>query len=88
MEGLELLKLMKDMVPRTRKVIVTGFPSMQNAINALNKNAYAYLIKPVNPEKLLTTIKEQLRQQESERFFSEQKVVEYIQSRVKELDAE
>jgi ATP-dependent Lon protease len=88
MEGLELLKLMKDMVPRTRKVIVTGFPSMQNAINALNKNADAYLIKPVNPEKLLTTIKEQLRQQESERFFSEQKVVEYIQSRVKELDAE
>jgi DNA-binding NtrC family response regulator len=86
--GIELLRLMKDTVPRVRKIIVTGFPSMQNAINAVNNNADAYLTKPVNPEKLLKTINEQLRQQKNERSFSEQKVVEYIQSRVKELNAE
>jgi DNA-binding NtrC family response regulator len=85
MEGVELLKLMKPAVPRTRKIMVTGYPSTQNAIEALNKNADAYLIKPVDIEKLLTTIKEQLKLQEEEKKFSEQKVAEFIESRVKEI---
>jgi len=46
MEGVELLTKMKEMVPKTRKIMVTGYPSMQNAIAALNKNADAYVIKP------------------------------------------
>jgi DNA-binding NtrC family response regulator len=85
MDGVELLKLMKDTVPRIRKIMVTGYPSMQNTIDALNKNADAYLVKPVDLEKLLTTVKEQLQLQENERKFSEQKVAEFIESRVKEL---
>ncbi len=85
MEGVELLKLMKDTVPRTRKIMVTGYPSMQNAIGALNKNADVYLLKPVDIEKLLNTVREQLKAQENERKFSEQKVAEFIESRVKEL---
>ena len=88
MEGVELLKLMKDATPRTRKIMVTGYPSMQNAITALNKNADAYLIKPVNVEKLLSTVKEQLQLQEEERQFSEQKVAEFIETRVKELSVD
>jgi DNA-binding NtrC family response regulator len=85
MEGVKLLKLMKDTVPRTRKIMVTGYPSMQNAIEALNKNADAFLTKPVNVEELLITVKEQLRLQEDDRIFSEQKVAEFIETRVKEL---
>ena len=81
MEGVELLKLMKDTVPRTRKIMVTGYPSMQNAIAALNKSADAYLIKPVNIEKLLNIVKEQLQTQESERECSEQKIAEFIEAR-------
>lgn len=84
-EGVELLKLLKDGVPRTRKIMVTGYPSLQNAISALNKNADAYLLKPVDVEKLLNTVKQQLEAQENERQFSEQKVAEFIESRVKEL---
>ena|SRR5665648_135370 len=48
MEGIELLKLLKDGIPKTRKIMVTGYPSMQNAISAVNKNADAYLLKPVD----------------------------------------
>ena len=88
MEGIELLKLMADGVPRTRKIMVTGYPSMQNAIGALKKNADAYLLKPVDVEKLLNTVKMQLQAQENERRFSEQKVAEFIETRVKELSAE
>ncbi|MGD0451657.1 MAG: response regulator [Candidatus Bathyarchaeia archaeon] len=85
MEGVELLKLIKDNVPKTRKIMVTGYPSMQNAISALNKNADAYLVKPVDIEKLLNMVKEQLRLQEEEKNFSEQKVAEFIETRVKEI---
>lgn len=87
MEGVELLKLLKDGIPRTRKIMVTGYPSMQNAISALNKNADAYLLKPVDVEKLLATVKQQLIDQENELKFSEQKVAEFIESRVKEVTA-
>jgi len=85
MEGVELLKLIKDTVPRTRKIMVTGYPSMQNAIAALNKSADAYLVKPIDIENLLNTVKEQLQLQENEKEFSEQKVAEFIETRVKEL---
>jgi DNA-binding NtrC family response regulator len=82
-EGVELLKLIKDNVPKTRKIMVTGYPSMQNAISALNKNADAYLIKPVGVEKLLSIVKEQLRLQKEEKKFTEQKVAEFIETRTK-----
>jgi DNA-binding NtrC family response regulator len=85
MEGIELLKSMKESIPRTRKIMVTGYPSMQNAIGALNKNADAYLVKPVDVEKLLETVKEQLRLQEEEKKFNEQKVADFIESRFKEI---
>ena len=85
MEGVELLKLIRDDVPRTRKIMVTGYPSMQNAIAALNKNADAYLIKPVEIDSLLTTVKNQIMLQEDERAFSEEKVAEFIESRAKEI---
>jgi DNA-binding NtrC family response regulator len=85
MEGVELLKRIKNIVPRTRKIMVTGFPSMQNAISALNKNADAYLVKPVDVEKLLNIVKTQLQLQEEEKHFSEQKVAEFIETRVREV---
>ena len=88
MEGIELLEKMKDNVPKTRKIMVTGYPSMENAISSLNKKADAYLLKPVDIEKILHTIKEQLQAQENERKFSEQKIAEFIESRVNELTKE
>lgn len=85
MEGVELLKLMKEPMPRMRKIMVTGFPSLQNAVEAVNKNADAYLIKPVDVDKLLATVKEQLAKQEEDKKFNEEKVAEFIESRVKDI---
>jgi DNA-binding NtrC family response regulator len=87
MEGVDLLKLLKDNVPRTRKIMVTGYPSMQSAINALNKSADAYLVKPVDVEKLLNMVKEQLQLQEDEKIYSEQKVAEFIETRFHEISS-
>ena len=85
MEGIELLTRMKDTVPKVRKIIMTGFPSLKNAIAAVNKKADAYLLKPVELDKLLGTIREQLGLQEIEQRYSEQKVADFIETRVKQL---
>jgi len=87
MEGTELLTKMKDTVPKMVKIIITGYPTLQNAIEAVNKGADGYIVKPINIEETLKTIKEHLRRQEEERKYSEQKMVEFIETRVKELKA-
>ncbi len=83
-EGVELLKLMKEYVPRTRKIMVTGYPTIQNAVTAVNKKADAYLLKPVDVDKLLQIVKEQLQSQEEDKEISETKVAQFIESRIKE----
>lgn len=85
MEGTEILTRMRDTVPKIRKIILTGYPSLQNAIEAVNRNADAYILKPVEVEKLLDTVREQLKLQETEKKYSEKKVAEFIETRVKEL---
>jgi len=86
MEGIDILIRMKDTVPKVRKIMMTGFPSVQNAIEAVNRKADAYLVKPVEVEKLLVTIREQLKLQENEKQYSEKKVAEFIETRVRELE--
>jgi DNA-binding NtrC family response regulator len=86
MEGIDLLAKIKDAVPKTRKIIITGYPTLKNAVAAVNKKADAYLMKPVDVDKLLETIREQLKLQEAEKTYSEQKVADFIETRIKELE--
>ena len=88
MEGIELLTKLHETKPKMRKIIVTGFPTMQNAVAALNKGADGFVLKPFDVEKMLVTIKEQLVKQVEEKKFSEEKIAEFIETRVKELDTE
>jgi len=87
-EGIELLTRMKPTTPKMRKIIITGYPSLQNAVEALNKGADAYIMKPFDMEKILLTIKEQLKKQNEEKKYSQEKVTEFIETRVKELEEE
>ncbi|MGB9671544.1 MAG: response regulator [Candidatus Bathyarchaeales archaeon] len=88
MEGTELLTKMKHAVPKTRKIIITGYPTLQNAIEAVNKGADAYVLKPFDMDSVLQTIRDQLKKQEEERKYSEEKVAEFIETRVRELGSE
>ncbi len=87
-EGIELLTRLKDTIPRMRKIIITGYPTLQNAVAAVNKGADAYIMKPFDVEKVLDTIENQLKEQASEKRFSQDKVAEFIEARVRELDVE
>jgi two-component system response regulator AtoC len=88
MEGIELLTKMTDTTPRMRKIIITGYPTLQNAVEAVNKGANAYVMKPFDMEKVLKEIKEQLKKQEEEKRYSQEKVTEFIETRVRELGVE
>jgi len=86
MKGTKLLTAMKETTPKMIKIIMTGYPSLQNAIKAVNKGADAYMLKPLNMDDALLTIKEQLKNQEQAKKYSEQKVVEFIETRAREFD--
>jgi DNA-binding NtrC family response regulator len=86
MEGIELLSKLRSTKPKMRKIIVTGYPTLQNAISAVNKGADAYVMKPFEVEKILQTIREQLKKQEEDKSFCEANVVEFIETRIKALD--
>lgn len=88
MEGIELLTKMRDTTPKMRKIIITGYPTLQNAIEAVNRGADAYILKPFDMEKVLETIKKQLEIQQQERKYSQDKVAEFIETRVRELGVE
>ncbi len=86
MDGTDLLLRIRDTIPRIRKIIITGYPTLQNAIDAVNRRADAYIMKPFDVEKVLRTIREQLQKQEEEKRYSQEKVAEFIETRVHELE--
>ena len=61
MDGTDLLAKMKDTMRDTVKIVITGFPSMEVGVKALDEGADAYLVKPVKPEDLLMLIEEKLK---------------------------
>ncbi len=88
MEGTRLLNAMKQSIPPMVKIIVTGYPSLSNAMEAVNQGADSYLLKPLVIDNVLKTIKEHLVRQKEARKYSEEKVAEFIESRARELEAE
>jgi DNA-binding NtrC family response regulator len=88
MEGSELLTALKETTPKMIKIILTGYPALQNAVRAINKGVDGYLIKPVKTDELLTCIKEKLDKQKHEIEYGKQKVAQFVETRFKELQAE
>ena len=85
-EGTKLLTTMHENMPKMVKIMITGYPSLENAVEALNHGADAYIIKPVKPEKLLALIEEKLEEQSQAKKMTEGKVTEWIKSRAREIE--
>jgi DNA-binding response OmpR family regulator len=82
MEGTELLTKMHGTMPRMMKIMLTGYPSLENAVKSLNLGADAYAMKPVDPEKLLKVVKAKLREQSEVESMSEERIIEWVQTRL------
>jgi DNA-binding NtrC family response regulator len=88
MEGTKLLTMIHETQPRMMKIMVTGYPSLENAVAALNLGADSYVMKPIDPEKLLEIIEEKVEEQNQADQMSEDKVKEWIESRVRKIEFE
>jgi DNA-binding response OmpR family regulator len=85
-EGTQLLSKVHESTPKTVKIMVTGYPSLENSIEALNFGADAYVTKPVKPAKLLNLIKEKLEKQLHDDEITESKVTDWIKTRARQLE--
>lgn len=63
MDGIEVLKLFKKIVPDLAVIMLTGHGSEEAARDGINFGAFDYLTKPCDLEELVAKIKEAYRQQ-------------------------
>ncbi len=61
--GMVILELAKEINPDVAVIVMTGYASVETAVNAVNEGAYAYFVKPVNVDEMKTAIVNALRQQ-------------------------
>jgi len=57
MDGLAILKRLKEINPEIEVIMITAFGSIENAVNALKSGASEYLTKPIDLDDLLFKIK-------------------------------
>lgn len=55
--GIELIKYVQEHFPTIPKLVITGFPSVDNAIDAVKSGASDYLAKPFTNEELKKSVK-------------------------------
>lgn len=61
-DGIEVLRQAKGIIPDTPIIMLTGYASMESAIEAVRYGAYDYIAKPANMEKLDITIRRAIQQ--------------------------
>jgi len=96
MDGMELLREVRQRCPQTLVVLITGHGDVKNAVEAMRNGAYDYLLKPVNVRELkllLDRAEEYLELRRTNRRLTEhfhdevQKATQPLRRRLNELSA-
>ena len=66
-------------------IMLTGFPSQQNTMEAINRGAHGYLVKPASKKKLLSMLADRLHVQKEKRNITQEKMGEFIDQRLEKL---
>ncbi len=61
-DGTALARELKERVPESEVVLLTGFATLETAVDAVRAGACAYLMKPCAPQELLLTLEQAMRQ--------------------------
>ncbi|MGQ9539116.1 MAG: response regulator [Candidatus Bathycorpusculaceae bacterium] len=85
MQGTQLLKKAAGNNTENGKIMVSGHPNLENAVEALNYGADAYLIKPVNFENLIKVVEERLAKQSEEEAITVEKIAAFVEARTQRL---
>lgn len=88
MSGIELLKKIRILNSSIILIIITGNPGLDSSIESINYGANGYLVKPVNNKDLVATVERKLRQQEEAEILSDEKVSEWLKSRLSRISLE
>ena len=88
MEGTELITKLHKADPQMIKIIITGFPSFDNAVKSLNLGADAYIMKPVNSKELLELVGEKIREQQAASQIDEDRVSDWINGKIRKIEQE
>lgn len=59
-KGTDILSTLRDIRPKMIRIILTAFPSLENAVKAVNEGANGYVLKPFDGEELLKIIRKHL----------------------------
>lgn len=65
-DGMEVLAKVKGISPRTNIIMITGYATVENAIEALKKGARDYICKPFDPQELRDSVRMALDDMEYE----------------------
>ncbi len=63
-DGLEVAHKARGELKDTIKIMITGYPSKETAIKAVDEGIYAYTTKPVDPQDLLLIITTKLKEKD------------------------
>jgi DNA-binding NtrC family response regulator len=63
MSGMEILKAIQLALPNLPVIFITGYTSVESAVEVMKEGAMDYIAKPFTPEELLDTVRRALKQQ-------------------------
>jgi DNA-binding NtrC family response regulator len=66
MKGIDILHKLKEKQPGMIQIIITGFPSLENAVKAVNEGAVGFILKPFNIGELLKMLRKRLDEKATE----------------------
>jgi CheY-like chemotaxis protein/sugar-specific transcriptional regulator TrmB len=86
MEGTEILAELQQSDPTSVKIMVSGQPSTEHAIKALNAGANAFLTKPVDFNILLKNIKDRLHERDTKQR-TEKTLDQWVKLRISKVQS-
>lgn len=60
LDGLQLLKIAKEIDPHLTVVLITGYGTMEDAIKAIRLGAQGFIMKPFEPDDLISAVRDNL----------------------------
>ncbi len=82
MDGLELLQIINQIYPNIKVILISGYKDFEYAREAVTHNAFAYLTKPIDEEKLVNKVVE--AKKEIEYRLAEIKINDNIRKKLRE----
>ncbi|WP_310993325.1 sigma-54-dependent transcriptional regulator [Aequorivita marina] len=86
-DGFQLIQFASEHYPNMPKLVVTGYPSVQDALSAIKSGVVDYLVKPFTKEELKQGVKKSLASRSKKRFLEKEKIKHTYNEIIGESDA-